>query len=129
MAAVLTGAERRKRLKLKRIVVSERNYFALKTLGHAGDSFNDVISKLLRIERNYQEMKKQQEQQENNDKNSGNNSDNGSEFLSPPGPFTLFEKENKQEISELVRLLRGKRRGNCSTNNQTNEQEISGQEA
>jgi predicted CopG family antitoxin len=46
-----TAAERRKRLKLKRIVISERNYLALKTLGHAGDSFNDVVSKLLRIER------------------------------------------------------------------------------
>ena len=55
-----TASERRKRLKLKRIVVSERNYFALKGLGHAGDSFNDVISKLLRIERIYQEMRQQQ---------------------------------------------------------------------
>ena len=108
----------------KRIVFSERNYFALKTLGHAGDSFNDVISKLLQIESSYQEMKKQQqEQQENNDKNSSsnNNSDNSSELLSQPGPFALFEKQNKQqEISELVRLLRGKRRGKCcSINNQT----------
>jgi predicted CopG family antitoxin len=50
------SSERRKRLKLKRIVISERNYFALKELGHAGDSFNDVISKLLRIERSYQEI-------------------------------------------------------------------------
>jgi hypothetical protein len=33
-------------------------------LGHAGDSFNDVISKLLRIERSYKEMKKQQEEQQ-----------------------------------------------------------------
>jgi predicted CopG family antitoxin len=104
--------------KFKRIVISERNYLTLKSLGYAGDSFNDVISKLLRIERRYQEMKKQQqEQQENNDKNSSsNNSDNGSELLSPPGPFALFEKQNKQqEISELVRLLRGKRRGKCCT--------------
>jgi predicted CopG family antitoxin len=126
-----TVAERRKRSRLKRIVVSERNYFALKELGRAGDSFNDVVSKLLRIERGYQEMKQQQEQQENNDKNSSsNNSNNGSELLSPPGPFALFEKQNKQQISELVRLLRGKRRGKCcSINNQTNEQEINGQEA
>jgi predicted CopG family antitoxin len=51
------------RSKLKRIVISEHNYLALKRLGYAGDSFNDVISKLLRIERSYQEMKKQQEQQ------------------------------------------------------------------
>ena len=59
MATVLlTASERRRKLKLKRIVVSERNYLALKMLGHAGDSFNDVISKLLRIERSYKEMKK-----------------------------------------------------------------------
>lgn len=60
MAAVLTASERRKKLKLKRIVISEHNYLALKMLGHAGDSFNDVISKLLRIERSHKEMKKQQ---------------------------------------------------------------------
>jgi hypothetical protein len=47
------SSERRKRSRLKRIVVSERNYFALKELGRAGDSFNDVISKLLRVERSY----------------------------------------------------------------------------
>ncbi len=58
------SSERRKRSRLKRIVVSECNYFALKELGRAGDSFNDVISKLLRIERSYQEMKKKQHEQE-----------------------------------------------------------------
>jgi predicted CopG family antitoxin len=73
----ITSSERRKRSRLKRIVVSERNYLALKMLGYAGDSFNDVISKLLRIERSYQEMKKkqqeerQQQQQENSDNSSG----------------------------------------------------------
>jgi predicted CopG family antitoxin len=73
----ITSSERRKRSRLKRIVVSERNYLALKMLGHAGDSFNDVISKLLRIERSYQEMKKKQQeerrhqQQENSDNSSG----------------------------------------------------------
>ena len=36
------SAERRKRLRLKRIVVSEHNYLALKKLGYAGDSFNDM---------------------------------------------------------------------------------------
>ena len=58
-----SGARGRKSSRFKRIVVSERNYFALKTLGHAGDSFNDVISKLLRIEKDYQEMKKNQQLQ------------------------------------------------------------------
>ena len=54
-----TASERRKRSKLKRIVVSEKNYVALKRLGGAGDSFNDVISKLLRIQRSYQEKQQQ----------------------------------------------------------------------
>jgi predicted CopG family antitoxin len=56
--SAITG---RKRSRFKRIVISERNYLALKRLGYAGDSFNDVILKLLRIERSYQEMKKQQQ--------------------------------------------------------------------
>ena len=34
-------------LKLKHIVVSEENFQKLKDLGRAGDSFNDVIDKLL----------------------------------------------------------------------------------
>jgi predicted CopG family antitoxin len=33
---------------LKQIAVDERNYFALKELGKAGDSFNDVITGLLK---------------------------------------------------------------------------------
>ena len=33
--------------KLKTIAVSERNYYKLKTLGGAGDSFNDVVSQLI----------------------------------------------------------------------------------
>ena len=60
MVLTTTAAERRKRSRLKRIVISERNYLALKTLGHAGDSFNDVISKLLRVHRIYQEEQQQQ---------------------------------------------------------------------
>jgi len=32
---------------LKHIVVSEKNYLALKELGKTAESFNDVISKLL----------------------------------------------------------------------------------
>jgi predicted CopG family antitoxin len=34
--------------KLKHITVSERNYHNLKTLGNAGDSFNDVVTQLLK---------------------------------------------------------------------------------
>ena len=33
---------------LKQIAISKRNYEALKKLGCAGDSFNDVISRLLK---------------------------------------------------------------------------------
>jgi predicted CopG family antitoxin len=33
---------------LKQIAISRRNYDALKKLGGAGDSFNDVISQLLK---------------------------------------------------------------------------------
>jgi hypothetical protein len=42
--------------RFKRIVISERNYLALKMLGHAGDSFNDVVSKLLRIEMSFKPL-------------------------------------------------------------------------
>ena len=35
---------------LKQIAVDERNYLALKNLGKAGDSFNDVITNLLQTE-------------------------------------------------------------------------------
>ena len=35
---------------LKQIVVSEKNYYKLKKLGFAGDSFNDVITVLLEKE-------------------------------------------------------------------------------
>jgi len=119
-SSAITGV---KRSKLKRIVISEHNYLALKMLGHAGDSFNDVISKLLRIERSYQEMKKQQEeqQQESSDDNSSNS---GSEFLFPPTSARIFgEKQNKKQLDEFVRLLRGKRRGKCSVDNQTSQRE------
>jgi hypothetical protein len=51
MATVLTASEKRKRLKLKRIVVSERNYLALKMLGHAG--------RIQSIAEQYKEMQKE----------------------------------------------------------------------
>jgi predicted CopG family antitoxin len=112
VSTVMTTAssERRKRLKLKRIVISERNYFALKELGHAGDSFNDVISKLLRIERSYQEMKKQHKQESLSD-NSSNNSDNNG-FLFPQSPTEIFNKQNRQQLDELIRSLQNRSRSN-----------------
>jgi predicted CopG family antitoxin len=36
--------------RLKQIAISQDNYFLLKKLGNAGDSFNDVVSKLLKKE-------------------------------------------------------------------------------
>jgi predicted CopG family antitoxin len=89
-----TTAERRKRSRLKRIVVSERNYFALKELGRAGDSFNDVVSKLLRIERIYQEIKKQQQEQE---KKGDDSNCNNSGLLFPTSLSPIFtEEQNRQ---------------------------------
>ena len=104
MATVLTASERRKRLKLKRIVVSEHNYLALKKVGYAGDSFNDVVSKLLRVYRAYQEEKKkqqeaQQQQQENADEESITNNDR----LPFPGNLSqLFGEHDRQQLAELL---------------------------
>jgi hypothetical protein len=38
-----------KNSKLKLIAVNQRNYLALKDLGKAGDSFNDVVGELLKL--------------------------------------------------------------------------------
>ncbi len=68
-------------------------------------------------------MKKQQEeeQQESADDNSSNS---GSEFLFPPPSAGIFaEKQNKKQLDEFVQLLRGKKRGKCSMENQTSQQE------
>jgi hypothetical protein len=104
MATVLTAAERRKRLKLKRIVISEHNYLALKRLGQAGDSFNDVVSRLLQVYRAYQEEKKkrqeeQQQQQENADEESITNNDR----LPFSGNLSqLFGEHDRQQLAELL---------------------------
>lgn len=123
----ITSSERRKRSRLKRIVVSERNYLALKMLGHAGDSFNDVIPKLLRIERrSYQEMKKKQQEERQHQQQE--NSDNSSGLPSIPMPSAEFEEYNKQQMAELVQLLRSKRRGSIDRNDQTIKQESNKEE-
>jgi predicted CopG family antitoxin len=38
---------------LKMIAISEENYLTLKRLGSAGDSFNDVLSKILKNTRGF----------------------------------------------------------------------------
>ncbi|HET9807306.1 MAG: hypothetical protein ACM3VV_07325 [Deltaproteobacteria bacterium] len=43
--------------KLKRIAVHETVYKQLKSLGSAGDSFNDVLIKMLQIIENKKEVK------------------------------------------------------------------------
>jgi predicted CopG family antitoxin len=102
---------KRKRLKLKRIVISEHNYLALKRLGQAGDSFNDVVSKLLQVYRAYKEEKKQdeQQQQENDyEKYITNNS-------RLPFPDNLSKPCTEQDIQQLAGL-RGLRKGNKGMN-------------
>jgi predicted CopG family antitoxin len=64
MTSTMTPSERRRAYKLKRIVISEHNYLALKRLGQAGDSFNDVINNLLRIQRNHQEEENERQEQQ-----------------------------------------------------------------
>ncbi|HEX6281809.1 MAG TPA: hypothetical protein VFZ67_06235 [Nitrososphaera sp.] len=113
MATVVTTAsERKKRLKLKRIVVSEHNYIALKKLGQAGDSFNDVISRLIRMHRNHQEKQQQQERDEEN-----NSSTSSGEVLFPRTISELLEQD-RQRVANML----GWRTRN-SKNNQTNKQE------
>lgn len=124
MAIESSGTRGRRSSRFKRIVISERNYLALKKLGYAGDSFNDVISKLLRIERIYQDMKKKQEEQQQQE-----NSDNrGSGLSSIPIPSAEFEEYNKQQTAELVQLLWRKRRGSIGRNDQTIKQESNKEE-
>ena len=41
-------------LRLKSIAISEENYFILKSLGKAGDSFNDVICEMIKIQKQEQ---------------------------------------------------------------------------
>lgn len=64
MTSTMTPSQRRRAYKLKRIVISEYNYLALKRLGQAGDSFNDVIANLLLIQRRYQQEKGEKKQQQ-----------------------------------------------------------------
>jgi predicted CopG family antitoxin len=48
MYSMLSSGNKR----LKQIVVDEENYEALRMLGHARDSFNDVVTRLLQQNQN-----------------------------------------------------------------------------
>lgn len=47
----LKESQKKNKLGLTNICVSEKNYFELKRLGGAGDSFNDVVTMLLKYAR------------------------------------------------------------------------------
>lgn len=96
-AAVLTGAERRKRLKLKRIVISEHNYLALKKVGYAGDSFNDVVSRLLQVYRTYEEKKRQEEKQQQQENDYEKYITNNDELPFPVSISELVTKQDRQQ--------------------------------
>ena len=87
-------------------------------LVHAGDSFKDVISKLLRIQRSYQEKQQrpQMQQQESDDEN--NSTSNVG--LPVPGSLSEFDEHDRQQLADLLGLRRGNR---SSSNNQTIKQE------
>jgi len=101
MTTILTPAGKRKRLKLKRIVISEHNYLALKKIGYAGDSFNDVVSRLLQVYRAYQEEKNQQEQQQQ--ENDGDEYITNKEEL--PFPVSVSELLGEHDRQQLADLL------------------------
>jgi predicted CopG family antitoxin len=113
----MSPSERRKRLRLKRIVVSEHNYLALKRLGQAGDSFNDVISNLLRIERNHQqdkeEKEKKQEQLLQLQEKSSDEDNSISDVVSEPFPPDFIEEvmeKHDRQLDELARLYKEERK-------------------
>jgi predicted CopG family antitoxin len=100
---MLTASEKRKRLKLKRIVISEHNYLALKKVGYAGDSFNDSISRLLRVYRAYKEEKKQQEEQQQQQKNDYDEYITNNDRLPIPGSLLeLFGEHDRQQLADLL---------------------------
>jgi hypothetical protein len=107
---VATACERRKRSKLKRICLSEHNYLALKTWSCRG-SFNDVISKLIQVQRIQQEKQQEQRDDDNNCAITG--------CVPFPGKFLgLFDEQDIQRLNDLL----GHRR-KSNRDNQTNKLE------
>ncbi len=105
MATVLTASEKRKRLKLKRIVISEHNYLALKELGYTGDSFNDILSRLLQVYRAYKEnQREEQQQQQENDYDEYITNNDGLPF--PSSLSELFGEHDRQQLADLLERRR-----------------------
>ena len=103
-------------MKLKRIVVSEHNYLALKKVGYAGDSFNDVVSRLLRVYRAYQENKKEQEEQQQQQENIDEEYVTNNDRLPFPSSLSeLFGEHNGQQLADVL----GYRKRNSSKNDLT----------
>jgi hypothetical protein len=74
---------------------------SLMGLGYAGDSFNDVISKLRRIQRSYQE-KQQQPQMQQQESDDENNSTNSSGLPFPGSLSELFNEQDSQQLADLL---------------------------
>jgi hypothetical protein len=73
---------------------------SLMRLVHAGDSFNDVISKLLRIQRSYQE-KQQQPQMQQQKSDDENNSTSNIGFPVPGNLSELFDEHDRQQLADF----------------------------
>jgi predicted CopG family antitoxin len=119
LATVLTASQRRKRSKLKRIVVSEHNYLALKRLGQAGDSFNDVVSRLLQVYRAYQEKKRQEEKQQQQANDYEKYMTNNDELPFSVSFSELFTEQDRHQPADLL----GLRKGNRSMNRESTKEE------
>jgi hypothetical protein len=72
-------------------------------LGYAGDSFNDVISKLLLIQRSYH--KKQQQPQMQQQESDDENNSTSNVGLPVPGSLSeLFDEHDRQQLTDLLDL-------------------------
>jgi hypothetical protein len=78
------------------------NYLALKRLGQAGDSFNDVVSRLLQVYRAYQEKKKLQEEQQQQEKDDEEFSTNNDGLPFPGSLLELFTAQDRQQLADLL---------------------------
>jgi hypothetical protein len=112
------------RSKSRRIVISEHNYLSLREMGKTGDTFNDVIIRLLRTHRLYQEEKQRQllEEEKAGDGEGDRDDDNDAEkerFLArtdklpfiTSGLADLFGEHDRQLLANL--LAYGNRKNNC----------------